>query len=123
MADLEEGKRNPEKKQKSEEKEKKKSKRTGLKHGIYFCFNSFQRKKSILKAMADLPFRRSGDRHPPENSNAYEILKSWKLTKRCSTMSETRLNGLAMTYIYRHIDHDVDTVLDEFAKSNRRLTF
>ena len=50
MADLEEGKRNSEKKQKSEEK-KKTSKRTGLKHCIYFCSNSFQRKKSILKDM------------------------------------------------------------------------
>ena len=32
-------------------KKKKKSKRTGLKHCIYFCSNSFQRKKSILKDM------------------------------------------------------------------------
>ena len=49
MGDLEERKSNPEKKQKSEEK--KKIKRTGLKHCIYFCSNSFQRKKPILKDM------------------------------------------------------------------------
>lgn len=40
-----------------------------------------------------------------------------------STMSETRLNGLALMYIYRDIDVDVETVIDEFAKSDRRLTF
>ena len=38
-------------------------------------------------------------------------------------MSANRLNGLAMMYIYRDFDVNVDSVIDEFAKCNPRLVF
>lgn len=40
-----------------------------------------------------------------------------------STMSEERLNGLAHLYINRDIRLQYDAVIDEFSRSNRRLSF
>ncbi len=36
-------------------------------------------------------------------------------------MSENRLNRLMMMYIYRDFHVNIDSVIDESAKSNRRL--
>ena len=38
-------------------------------------------------------------------------------------MSQARLNRLATMYIYRNVDVNIDALIDEFAKSNRRLVF
>jgi len=38
-------------------------------------------------------------------------------------MSEERLNGLAHLYINRDIRLQYDAVIDEFSRSNRRLSF
>jgi len=40
-----------------------------------------------------------------------------------STMGEARLNGLAHMYINRDLELDYDSVIDEFAVKNRRLSF
>ncbi len=40
-----------------------------------------------------------------------------------STMGEERLNGLAHMYINRDISLNYETVIDEFGKFNRRLSF
>jgi len=40
-----------------------------------------------------------------------------------STMGEDRLNVLAHRYINRDIDLDDNSVIDEFARINRRLSF
>jgi hypothetical protein len=40
-----------------------------------------------------------------------------------STMGEVRLNGLAHMYINRDIEIDYDSVIDQFGKTNRRLSF
>ncbi|CAF1508469.1 unnamed protein product [Rotaria sordida] len=70
--------------------------------------------KILLKIFATLPVTTA--------ERTFSVLKLLKTYLR-STMSETRLNGLAMMYIYRDVDINVDTVIDEFAKSNRRLIF
>ncbi|CAF1052253.1 unnamed protein product [Rotaria sordida] len=36
-----------------------------------------------------------------------------------STISEIKLIGLTVVYIYRDLDANVDSVIDEFGKSNR----
>lgn len=72
--------------------------------------------KVLLKIFATLPVTTA------TTERTFSYLKLLKTYLR-STMSETRLNGLAMMYIYRDIDVNVDTVIDEFAKSNRRLVF
>lgn len=46
-------------------------------------------------------------------------LKTWLR----STMSETRLTGLALLNIHRDIDVDVNKVIDMFSKTNRKLDF
>jgi len=40
-----------------------------------------------------------------------------------STMSDSRLNGLALLYVHRDIPLNYDSVIDYFAKGNRRLEF
>ena len=52
----------------------------------------------------------------------FSVLKLLKSYLR-STMSENRLNGLAMMHIYRDFDVNIDSVIDQFSKSNRRLVF
>jgi hypothetical protein len=50
-------------------------------------------------------------------------LKLLKIYLR-STMSENRLNGLAMIYIHSMINIDIDQVIDQFLKrKNRNLDF
>ncbi|CAF3927502.1 unnamed protein product [Rotaria sordida] len=70
--------------------------------------------KILLKIFATLPVTTA------TTERTFSVLKFLKTYLR-STMSETRLNGLAMMYIYRDVDVNVDAVIDEFAKSNRRL--
>ncbi|CAF1227009.1 unnamed protein product [Rotaria sordida] len=72
--------------------------------------------KILLKIFATLPVTTA------TTERTFSVLKLLKTYLR-STMSETRLNGLAMMYIYRDVDINVDAVIDEFAKSNRRLVF
>ena len=72
--------------------------------------------KILLKIFATLPVTTA------TTERTFSVLKLLKTYLR-STMCETRLNGLAMMYIYRDRDLVVDTVIDEFAKSNRRLIF
>jgi len=38
-------------------------------------------------------------------------------------MSDSRLNGLALLYVHRDILLNYDSVIDDFAKGNRRLEF
>ncbi|CAF0941382.1 unnamed protein product [Rotaria sordida] len=52
----------------------------------------------------------------------FSVLNLLKTYSR-STTSETRLNSLAMMHIHRDININVDSVIDEFAKSNHRLIF
>ena len=53
-----------------------------------------------------------------ERSFSYlRILKSYLR----NTMTEDRLNGLALLYIHRDIPVEVDEVLDEMAQKTRRL--
>jgi len=40
-----------------------------------------------------------------------------------STMSDYRLNGLALLYVQRDSPLNYDAVIDDFAKSSRRLQF
>jgi len=40
-----------------------------------------------------------------------------------STMTDERLNGLALMFVNSDITLDYDAVIDEFGKSNRRLQF
>ena len=40
-----------------------------------------------------------------------------------SSMKEDRLNGLALLYIHKDKKLDVETVIDQFSKRNRRLDF
>ena len=72
--------------------------------------------KVLLKIFATLPVTTA------TTERSFSVLKLLKTYLR-STMSETRLNGLAMMYIYRDVPVDIDAVIDEFAKSNRRLAF
>ena len=50
-----------------------------------------------------------------------------ELVPQCATLRnrmtapEMRLNGLAMMYIYRNLHIKVNSVIDEFSKSNHRL--
>jgi len=38
-------------------------------------------------------------------------------------MTDERLDGLALLFVYPDITLDYDAVIDEFGKSNRRLKF
>jgi len=40
-----------------------------------------------------------------------------------STMSDNRLNGLALLYVHRDSPLNYDTVINDFAKNSRRLQF
>lgn len=51
---------------------------------------------------------------------SFSVLELLKIYLR-STVSETRLDDLAMMYIYRNLTVNIDAVIDEFAKFNRRL--
>lgn len=46
-------------------------------------------------------------------------LKTWLRT----TMTEERLNGLALLHIHQDINIDINKVIDRFAKNNRKLDF
>ncbi len=72
--------------------------------------------KVLLKIFSTLPVSTS------TAERTFSVLKLLKSYLR-STMSENRLNGLAMMYVYRDFDVNVDSVIDEFAKFNRRLAF
>ncbi|CAF2938056.1 unnamed protein product [Rotaria sp. Silwood2] len=72
--------------------------------------------KILLKIFSTLPVSTS------TAERTFSVLKLLKSYLR-STMSENRLNGLAMMYIYRDFDVNIDSVIDEFAKKNRRLVF
>ncbi|CAF1024727.1 unnamed protein product, partial [Didymodactylos carnosus] len=70
--------------------------------------------KILLKIFGTLPVTTA------TTERTFSVLKLLKNYLR-STVSETRLNGLAMMYVYRDIHIEVDSVIDEFSKSNRRL--
>ena len=40
-----------------------------------------------------------------------------------TTMKEDRLNGLASLFIHRDIPLDIEAVIDEFGRKNRRYKF
>nr|CAH7715538.1 unnamed protein product [Callosobruchus chinensis]CAH7736990.1 unnamed protein product [Callosobruchus chinensis]CAH7737690.1 unnamed protein product [Callosobruchus chinensis]CAH7755206.1 unnamed protein product [Callosobruchus chinensis] len=40
-----------------------------------------------------------------------------------STIAQDRLNGLALLYVHKNIDLDVERIIDRFAKQKRRLDF
>ena len=56
------------------------------------------------------------------NERCFSALKYLKNYLR-STMSQHRLNGLALLYLNRDIALNYDDVLEEFGRGNRRLTF
>ncbi|CAF0797609.1 unnamed protein product [Rotaria sordida] len=70
--------------------------------------------KVLLQIFSTLPVTTAS------TERTFSVLKLLKTYLR-STMSQTRLNGLAMMYLYRNLTVNVDSVIDEFAKSNRRL--
>ncbi|CAF3343594.1 unnamed protein product [Rotaria sp. Silwood2] len=70
--------------------------------------------KVLLQIFSTLPVTTAS------TERTFSVLKLLKTYLR-STMSQTRLNGLAMMYIYRNLTVNVDSVINNFAKSNRRL--
>ena len=56
------------------------------------------------------------------NERSFSALKYLKTYLR-STMKEIRLNGLALLYVHRDISLDLDQVIYEFSRKNRRLNF
>jgi len=72
--------------------------------------------KILLKIFATLPVSTA------TTERTFSCLKLLKTYLR-STMTEARLNGLAMMYVHRDLNISVDSVIDEFAKSHRRLNF
>ncbi|CAF4076513.1 unnamed protein product [Rotaria sp. Silwood2] len=70
--------------------------------------------KVLLQMFSTLPVTTAS------TERTFSVLKLLKTYLR-STMSQTRLNGLAMMYIYRNLTVNVDSVIDDFAKPNRRL--
>lgn len=73
--------------------------------------------KVILQIYATLPVTTAtGER-------SFSTLKLMKSYLR-NTMSENRLNGLAMMYIHSMVNIDIEQVIDEFSKrKNRKLDF
>ncbi|CAF3712905.1 unnamed protein product [Rotaria sp. Silwood1] len=53
---------------------------------------------------------------------SFSVLKLIKSYLR-STISESRLNGLALMYIYRDMPIDVETIITEFSKTKHRINF
>jgi hypothetical protein len=53
---------------------------------------------------------------------SFSVLKLIKNYLR-STISETRLNGLAFMYIYRNLSIDVETIITEFSRLKHRVNF
>ncbi|XP_022160576.1 uncharacterized protein LOC111040733 [Myzus persicae] len=53
------------------------------------------------------------------NFSSLRRLKTWMRSR----ISEERLNGLALLNCYRNISIDCEEVIDEFAKSKRRMDF
>jgi hypothetical protein len=78
--------------------------------GTYPCI------ATLLRIFATLPVTTS------TSERSFSALKYIKNYLR-STMSDTRLNGLAHLYINRDIALNYDVVVDEFGKKNRRLQF
>ncbi|CAF1123041.1 unnamed protein product [Rotaria sordida] len=72
--------------------------------------------KVLLKICTTLPMTKV------TTEQTFSVLKLLKTYLR-STVSEIRLNGLAMMHIYRDLDANIDAGIDEFGKSNRRLVF
>ena len=69
----------------------------------------------LLQLLATLPVSSAS------NERSFSTLKRIKTYLR-NSVGEVRLNGLAMLSIHRHIDVDVQTVIDDLAKlGNRRL--
>ncbi|XP_061706345.1 zinc finger MYM-type protein 1-like [Cydia pomonella] len=62
---------------------------------------------------------------PVTNASAERSFSSLRRLKTYlrATMKETRLLGLALMHIHRHIPIDVEEVITKFAKSNRKLEF
>lgn len=55
-----------------------------------------------------------------ECERSFSSLRHIKTWDR-STMTNDRLNGLALLYIHREIDLPIETVLDRFAETSRRI--
>ncbi|CAF1232275.1 unnamed protein product [Rotaria sordida] len=72
--------------------------------------------KTLLKIYSTLPVTTAS------NERTFSVLKLIKTYLR-STMSETRLNGLALLYIYKDMPINVDEVLNEFSRNKHRLEF
>ena len=70
----------------------------------------------LLRIFATLPVTTA------TSERSFSALKFLKNYLR-STMIQDRLNGLALLYVHRDIELNYDDVIDEFAKSNRRLDF
>ena len=69
-----------------------------------------------LKIVATLPVTTA------TSERSFSALKYIKNYLR-STMSDDRLNGLALLFVHRDIPLNHDAVIDEFSKNNRRLQF
>ena len=52
-----------------------------------------------------------------QSFSSLRIVKTWDR----STMTNARLNGLALLFIHREIDLDVSEIIDLFAQKNRRI--
>lgn len=70
--------------------------------------------RKLLKIFVTLPVTTSS------NERSFSTLKRLKSYLR-NTMSEDRLNGLALLNIYRNFHISPEAVLDELAKTPRRL--
>jgi hypothetical protein len=56
---------------------------------------------------------------PPRSFSALRLLKTYLR----STMGEQRLSSLALLFIHKEMDIDLEKVIDRFALANRRLEF
>jgi hypothetical protein len=72
--------------------------------------------KTLLKIYSTLPVTTAS------TERTFSVLKLIKTYLR-STISETRLNGLALLYIYKDIPIDIDAILNIFSRNKHRLEF
>jgi hypothetical protein len=85
------------------------------------CFNEcnetfYPNIKILLQIFSTLPVSTA------TAERSFSVLKLIKNYLR-STISETRLNGLALMYIYSNLSIDVETVIIEFSRLKHRINF
>jgi len=80
------------------------------------CSSNFCTTKILLQILLTAPVSAAS---AERSFSCLRRLKTWLR----STITQDRLTGLALMSINRHIDIDIDTILNIFANSDRRLLF